>query len=107
MQIMLTAAAAAALTLTGAAFAQDDVYQPEAGTYSPEPEAPVTVEDTFTKMDTDASGGVDQAEFTAFAGEGSETQFAQIAGEDGTITLDELKTYMGELTGETDTTVEE
>ena len=86
MQTLL--ATAATLALVGAALAQEDGYQPE---------APATVEETFTRMDTDASGGVDQAEFTAYAGEGSETQFAAIAGEDGTITLDELTTYMDEL----------
>ena len=89
MQTLLSAAAT--LALVGAALAQDDAYQPEGA-------APLTVADTFAKMDTDASGGVDRAEFAAFAGEGSETQFAVIAGEDGTITLDELSAYMGELT---------
>ena len=62
--------------------------------------APVTVEETFSKMDTDASGGVDEVEFVAFAGEGSETQFTAIAGEDGTITLDELTSYMEDLAGD-------
>ena len=94
MQTLL--ATAATLALVGTALAQDDAYQPEA------PAAPVTVEETFTKMDTDASGGVDQAEFTAYAGEGSETQFAAIAGDDGTITLDELSAYMEELSAPTE-----
>lgn len=92
MQTLLSAAAL--LTLVSAAAAQDEPYAPEA----PSP-APTTVEDTFTKMDTDASGGVDQVEFVAFAGEGSETQFDLIAGDDDTITLDELASYMDELAG--------
>ena len=102
MQTLLLAAASLTLTLAGAAVAQEDGYQDDG--YQPEAPAaaPVTVDETFTKMDTDASGGVDQAEFTAFAGEGSEAQFDVIAGEDGTLTLDELTAYMEELSAPAD-----
>ena len=99
MQTIILGAAALFLVGPAAQAGPQDTY--DQGTYDDASQtAPMTVEETFTKMDTDASGGVDEVEFVAFAGEGSETQFSAIAGDDGTITLDELSAYMAELAGE-------
>ena len=93
MQTIILGAAALFLTGPAAQAGPQDTYEDASQT------APMTVEETFAKMDTDASGGVDELEFVAFAGEGSEMQFGAIAGDDGTITLDELSAYMAELAG--------
>lgn len=82
---------AATAVLCGAALAQDTAYQPEAPEAAP---LPTSVEDSFRLMDLDASGTVDEAEFVTYAGEGSEGQFAEAAGEDGLLTQEELEAYV-------------
>jgi hypothetical protein len=79
--------------LTGGAFAAQDAMSDDTYT-SGQPEAAMTVEDTFTVIDTDADGVVTETEFVAYAGEGSETQFAQVAGDDGLLTVEELEIFM-------------
>lgn len=85
--------AGAVLALGGAsALAQDDYQSYETG--QPEAGAEMSVDDAFAAMDTDADGSVTQEEFTAYAGEGSETQFSTAAGDDGVLTKDELSAFV-------------
>ncbi len=50
----------------------------------------------FAAIDTNADGFVTEMEFLAYNGEDSKDEFPKIAGDDGAITLDEMKAYMGE-----------
>ena len=57
--------------------------------------------DYFEKMDADASGSVSEAEFVSYKTAGGKVseekvraKFAKLAGEDGQMTLGELKTAM-------------
>ena len=100
----LTILAAFALAIPASAAAQDtqDAYGeplPAAG----EPAAELSVADAFSAMDADLDGSVTREEFTAYAGEGSETQFDAAAGDDGLLTEDELAAFVvtpGEVVGE-------
>lgn len=58
--------------------------------------------DTFTAMDLDASGDVNETEFVTWAlGEGhteedAKAKFLDVAGDDGTLSLEELETAMAD-----------
>lgn len=89
------------LLLAGTAIAQDDGYdaQDAYGTedaYQPEASetSAMTAGDTFAVIDTDADGSVTEDEFVSYAGDGSETQFASMAGDDGALSVDELESFM-------------
>lgn len=89
MKYPLTIATLSALVLAGAAAAGD--WQAK-----------------FDGMDTDSNGVVTEAEFTAYKTADGETsaedaseQFAQLAGEDGELTLAELEAAMSTSGGET------
>ena len=56
-----------------------------------------SVQQTFAAMDADVSGTVTEAAFIAVMGAGSEAQFAEVAGDDAELTLEELETYMASL----------
>ena len=96
--------AGGALVLTGAAIAQDEYgVQDGAATtdgyaaegYQPEASAgAMSADDTFNAIDVDADGTITADEFTGYAGEGTSTQFDAMAGEDGALTMDELKSFM-------------
>lgn len=90
-KLMITGAI---LALAPAAALAQDTYEQD--TYETgQPEAEMSVTDTFSAMDTDMDGAVTQDEFTAYAGEGTEAQFEAAAGDDGELTEDELSSFVG------------
>lgn len=60
-----------------------------------------TVGETFAAMDVNADGGVTEAEFVAYATargdsvEDASTKFAEIAGDDGFLVLEEMEAAYG------------
>lgn len=51
------------------------------------------VEEHFAKVDSDASGSISEAEYVAYVTEKARAEFAEAAGDDGTISLDEAKAH--------------
>ena len=85
------------LMITGAVLAFAGVPALAQDDYSTgQPEAEMSVGDAFSAMDADLDGAVTKDEFTAYAGEGSETQFEAAAGDDGVLTEDELSAFVVE-----------
>ena len=47
--------------------------------------------DKFAKIDSNGDGVVSEAEYMAYKSSGSSEKFAKLAGDDGQLTLDEMK----------------
>ena len=77
-KVILTLGAAALAFTSAAAFAG---------------EKKMSIEDKFNKVDTNSDGVITEAEFTAQGERATAEKFAKMAGDDGELTMDELKAY--------------
>lgn len=84
MKRILLTIGAGALALAGTAIAGDE---------KGDGHKKMSVEEKFAKVDTNEDGVITEAEFTAQGERATAEKFAKMAGDDGELTLDEVKAH--------------